>query len=189
MPKSASTSLACTIGKITGLKVCLGKPRHEKDVDCPGFSELQKYHDNMVLRNQLFLKQQIEGKKTFFKEHILPTPSHLSSLRKIKKHVVILLRDPDHVFDAYVRHDKKHFAKYKKHIDLEQIEKDIHDFHDFYMWYASNKTWALVVYYKDLVKNYKPTMKKILKHYGLNGDIIPLLKKKYTGVGVKRLCS
>ena len=98
-----------------------------------------------------------------------------------------MLRNPDEVQDCYKRLDEKHYKKTGKHIDDEKIFKEMAEFHDRYQWWKSTNKNAILVYYEDLVKTYRPTMKKILKHYGISGRIIPLKKLKYTGVGVERI--
>jgi hypothetical protein len=188
-PKSATTSLIYTLAEITGLKVSQGIAKVGTDIDCQGFTEIQKYHSNMIERSGLFLKQVITGRKCIFKEHLLPTKRHLRHLEKYRAPIVIFLRDPDHVYDAYLRHDEPHFKKCGKHIDLETIKADIKKFHDTYLHWLSNKPNAKSFYYKDLILHYKPTMKAILKHFKLPipKKIKPLKKLKFTGVGIKRL--
>jgi hypothetical protein len=178
-PKAASTSLAYTIGQIAGLKVQYGIARVKGSKNCKGFPEIQKYHNNMVVRSELFLKQTLKGKKTLFKEHLLPTDDHLKKLNKYKDRIVILLREPEATINAYNR------------INITLIDKDVFDFHERWQYWESVHKNAIKVYYRDLVLNYKPTMTKILKHYGLKvpKKLLPLAKKKFTGVGKARLCS
>ena len=187
MPKSASTSLTNTLGEISRRNTMLGIPAINIDIDCEGFKEVQKYHCNMIERSPLFIKQIINGQKKIFKEHLLPTSRHLKILAKFKKPILILLRDVDDCYDAYCRHDRAHFHKTKRHMDLKQVKKDLSEFHNKYMWWASNKKHVLVVYFKDLVFEYNKTMKKIMKHFKLGGKIIPLRKDKFTGYGVEAL--
>ena len=178
MPKSASTSLAATIAKIGNLNCKLGISRIDIDIDCDKFKYLQKCHDNMIERSSLFIKQVVEGRKTIFKEHLLPTKRHLEILKKFKSNIVILLRNPLDSYDSYKRLKVK---------NCEKLEKELKDFHNKYMWFASNKKNIIIIYYEDLILNYKNVMSKILKHFKIKGKIIPMLKLKYTGVGRKRL--
>ena len=187
MPKSASTSLAATIAEIGRIKAVLGVPSTGIDIPCEGYEEIQHYHNNMCERSGLFIKQVITGRHKIFKEHILPTDRHLKLVKKIGGRVVVLLRNPEDAADCYRRLDEKHYAKTGKHIDVDKILKELSDFHDRWMWWKSTNKNAIIVYYEDLIKNYRPTMKKILKHYGLSGRIVAMKKLKYTGVGVKRL--
>jgi hypothetical protein len=56
------------------------------------------------------------------------------------------------------------------------------------MWWDSRQGYTKIIYYQDLILNYQNTMKNILKWYGIKyKKIIPLLKLKYTGIGIKRL--
>lgn len=181
-PKSASTALACTIGKITGLNIKLGIPRTKESKDCQGFKELQRYHCNMIQRDQTFLKQVVTGSKTLFKEHLLPTDKHLRILENFKHRIVILLRNPEHSYDSY----KRLLSENNKNCN-EGLLKDLADFHNRWMWWASNKPNVTLVYYDDLILNYNGTMKRLLRHYKIGGKIIPLMKKKYTGIGEKRV--
>lgn len=187
MPKSASTSVAATIAEIGGLKCSLGVPATKLDIPCEGYKEIQHYHNNMSERSGMFLLQTITGRKTIFKEHLLPTQRHLKLVKKIGGKVVILLRNPEDATDCYKRLDEKHFKRTGKHIDVDEIMKELAMFHDRWQWWKSTNKNAILVYYEDLVKNYRPTMKKVLKHFGVKGRIKALKKLKYTGVGVARL--
>lgn len=186
-PKSASTSLAYTLSDILGLNLRLGIPKTEKDTDCPGFSGIQQLHDNMVQRSEKFISDVVNGKKTLFKEHLLPINDHLKELDKNKQKIIVLLRNPAHSYDAYVRHDKIHFEKFGNHIDLPQIKKDLKLFYDKYKEFCLLRNYALLVEYDDLILNYENKMQIILSHIGTNAKIKPLQKRKYTGIGEKRL--
>jgi hypothetical protein len=183
-PKSASTSLANTLGKILNMEVRLGIPKNKIDIKCEGFPEIQKYHDNMIERSPLFLQQVLSGKKILFKEHLMPTKRHLAILHKIKYPVCVLLRTPQDSLDSYMR------LKNNK-IDFEQLGIDLENFHNTYLWWASNKPYAHVIFYRDLVLNWNISIKKILKIYKRqipkNIDKFKLQKRKYSGVGVKRI--
>lgn len=181
LPKSASTSFAITISQICNLKVRLGIPKTEIDIDCQGYKEIQKYHNNMIERSPLFLQQIITGNLTLFKEHLLPTDRHLRILEKFRKFkIVILLRDIEDAIDAYIRAGIQDYNK-------KELKKNIMDFHNRYMYWSSNKPNVTLVYYRDLILNYQQTMNRILKWYKLKGKIIPLKKLKYTGEGEKKL--
>lgn len=179
-PKSASTSLALTIAKMCKIKCSLGIPKRKgKDIDSKGFKYIQRLHINMVKRTALFIKQIITGRKTLFKEHIIPDAEHLKILSKHKEPIIILLRNPGKAFEAYKRVGVKVTSG---------LEKDLNNFHNKYMWWASNKPNVLIIYFGDLILNYHDLMKRILKHYKLKyKKIIPLVKKKYTGIGAKEI--
>lgn len=184
-PKSASTSLASTIASIAKLEYRLGIPRSNIDINCEGFTELQRYHNNMVERSPQFLQQCIKGRKILFKEHLLPTDRHFKILEKIGGPIVILLRDFDESHDSYKRLINNETA------DLIQLKFDLHEFHNRWMLWKSNKPYAIVVEYRDLVLNFHHEMKRILNHFHLaipkNLNKYQLQKKKFTGVGLERI--
>ena len=186
-PKSATTSLACTLADMLNIKCNLGIPRIFGEKDCPGYSGIQQLHDNMVQRSDKFIHDVLKGKKTIFKEHLLPIHEHLKILNKYKINCIVLLRNPEHSYDSYVRHDVIHFNKFGNHINLPQIKKDINLFYFKYKEFCKNRKWALLVEYDDLILNYEKNMKNILTHISANVKIKPLQKRKYTGVGEKRL--
>jgi hypothetical protein len=182
-PKSATTSLARTIARMGKLKCRLGIPKKKGDIRCKGFQTIQRHHDNMSVRSQKFLMQVINGKKTIFKEHLLPTDNHLQLLNKIKGKIVILLRNPEHSIDSYGRLGIKNF-----NLIRDGILNDLIKFNKKYKEWAIDKKNILVIDYDDLILTYNNTMRKILKHYGIRyKKLIPLMKKKYTGVGLERL--
>ena len=184
-PKSASTSLTKTLSQLMKVHDSLGVAKNKNNVNCEEFQEIQKFHNNMIKRNDQFIKTVMKSKVTLFKEHLLPTKEHLELLNKYKQNIVILLREPEHSLDSYIRFFKKNK---RKSYNEEKILNDLRLFHDRYMWWASNKRYAIVIYYKDLINNYNNTMKKILKHYKCDiKKTIPLKKLKYTGIGEKRV--
>lgn len=184
-PKSASTSTAVTIAQIGRLKLSLGVPKNKANKLNKEFKELSRYHNNIVERNENFIKTTSESKITLFKEHLLPTPEHLEFLNKYKNNIIILLRYPEDSLDNYLRMFKKNGRKNYKE---KELLNDLRCFHDRYMWWASNKRYAIVIYYKDLIQNYKSTMLRILKHFDIKSKkLIPLKKLNYTGIGEKRI--
>lgn len=181
-PKSASTSLLYTLKQITNKEIKEGIPRTKKDKDCPGFPEVQKHHSNMIQRNELFIKQIVSGRKTIFREHLLPIASHLNYIKKYNKNIVVLLRNPDDSCDSYMRFNKRTGKK--------QMKEDLNNFYKKYIDFSKkNSKIVLVIFYRDLILDYKQTMKKILDHFNLKiPKKIPLLaKRKFTGVGLQRL--
>jgi hypothetical protein len=182
MPKSASTSFAETLSIITNKKCQLIIPSKDKDIDCKGFVELPKCHCNMKERGPIFLNQIIQGKKTIFREHLLPTETHIKRVSKYKDPMILLLRKPDHVYDSYDRLFKKYN---QSKINRRRLKKELIKYYN--TWNNVNIDNLLKIDYNELILNYDETMKKVLNHIKCEGEIIPLLKKKYTGVGEKRL--
>jgi len=183
-PKSASTSLAHTIAKTCNLKLNLGIPGKKRDINCPGFQGIQRYHCNMVERGPLFIKQVVSGRKTLFKDHLLPIDKHLRRLEKIRKPIIILLRNPADSYDSYYRL----FKKSKKKFDEVGVMNDLKLFHDRYILWDAKQPNTKIIFYRDLICNYVNTMKMIYKFYGIKPrGIRPLIKYKHTGVGAKRI--
>lgn len=183
-PKSASTSLVHTLGQILRLQVKEGIPKKPYEINCDGFPEIQKHHSNMVERSGLFLNQVINGRKKIFREHIIPTKRHLKIIKKINKNVVVLLRKPEDSLDSYLR-----MVKLKTNTDKEQLGKDLKNFNEKYIEFAKDNNKILIITFEELMFHYWHTMKKIIEHFGLKmpKKIIPLQKRKYTGVGERRL--
>lgn len=189
-PKSASTSLAKTLAKILKLECTLGIPRLKIEPDCEGFTEIQKFHDNMIERTPIFFRQSIQNRKKIVKEHILPTKRHIGILKLIFKRfpmsrVLVVLRNPEDSIDCYVRGKYKIKSKSK-------LTDDLNIFYEEYIKHFANKNYknVLIIFYKDLILNYKETIQKIIDFWGFNykkPKIIPLLKLRYTGIGEKRI--
>jgi hypothetical protein len=186
-PKSATTSLAATIGNMGRLNVRYGISRNQNSKKCKGFSEIQKYHNNMIQRSPEFLAQVTKGKKTIFKEHLLPTVEHRRILEKLKQPVVILIRNPEDSLDSY----KRLFKEKGKKANLDKLYEDLKKFHDTWMHWASNKPYAIVVEYRDLVLYFKNEIKRIFRCFKmklpLDNRKYFLARKKYTGIGEKRV--
>jgi hypothetical protein len=184
-PKSATTSLAHTIGITMKLNINLGIPRTKIDINCEGYPEIQRYHNNMIERSPQFIQQIITGRKTLFKEHLLPTDRHFKIIEKIKGPVVILLRDVDDSLDSYKRIIDCDTA------DLQQLKEDLYQFHNRWMLWKSNKPYAIVIEYRDLILNFHHEFKRICKCFKLpipkNINKMKLHRKKFTGVGLERL--
>jgi hypothetical protein len=176
-PKSASTSLMVTLAKILKVgfsPVGTNKNRSEK------FKILASCYRNMRVRPKLFFKQLIDGEKVF-KDHTLPLEEHIEYIKEIGKPVILLLRKPGDCFDCHIR---LFDANNNQKTDRKELKKDIKKYYDD--WSKVDDDIFLKIYYKDLVIDYYNTMKKILDHLG-QPEIIPLEKRRYTGVGEKRL--
>jgi hypothetical protein len=199
-PKSASTSLLKSIAQIARIQYKNGQSRGKKDVMCEGFEELQKYHTTTHRRTKKYLISWAKRKDKIYKEHILPTQEHIEALKG--QRYIILLRNPEHTIDNYVRLIKTYKdGKLSKHdinelklelltnIDFDKFSQDIIDFHN--KW---KEVEALHIDYDQLVMCPVNTLKKCMSYLGLpiRGKI-ELLKAKgnhgyntYTGVGYER---
>ena len=206
-PKSASTSLLKTLARIMKIRFQNGLGKHFGWEYCEGFYEIQKYHDTTIKRNKAFLKAWILKKDIILKEHILPTEHHKKLIKDINGKVLILLRHPNDSFDNYMRLvDSYKTGKLNPQVINELMPyrfDKIHWFNFLQDLIEFNKGWRdfdyekkMIITYEDLILNYYPTMKKILKFWNksIPKKIIPLFRSKgnhgyntYTGVGVKRL--
>lgn len=181
-PKSASTSLISTLCQISKKKMILGTKTDKK---CKEFEELQKCHSIMGEKDYTFFEKVIRDKRKIYREHILPTSMHLRILEKFDDPILILLRKPEDSFDSYVRMFNKNKNNWiNRKILLTDLKQFYHTYINSHLNFKSN---FLIIFYSDLVLNYENTIKQVLTHLRLHGTILPLQKRKYTGIGVKRL--
>jgi len=193
-PKSAGSSLACTLAKILKANYVNGRVYEHKKIYCEGFTELQKWHNTMIPRTAKFLYGYCTGTKNVYKEHILPTKEHMKIIRNFKYDIMILLRNPIDSIDCYKRFDLNEIKK--RHgrsgiVNLIEIKKDINLFYNRYMKIKKeNHSHLLFITFEDIINNFSKTLKKIFEHYKLilpkNYENIKLKKIKYTGIGEKR---
>jgi hypothetical protein len=179
MPKTASTSLIYSLGQITGLPI---QPHvenmafHSKPIL---FKELSKYHKSVYCKTKTFYEIMAESKSFIFREHVIPEKYGLDFLIVSSEKIVILYRNPYHIIDNYDRLSKVD--------DREKLLQELCIMRDFYVSLRDNLN-RLLISYRDLVKYPQKTIKKILAFFGVEAKHkIVLQKKKYTGVGVKRL--
>lgn len=181
-PKSASTSFSVTLTKIANKELSLMIKSTKNEIKCYGYEELSKCHCNMKEKSPALLDKMICDRETVYRDHLLPTYNHAQYLKLINKPVVILLRNPDHSYDCYLRM----FEKNKNAlINRELIRQQLLKF--YYLWKGINLTVALKINYEDLILNYEETMRTVMNHFEITGDIMPLEKLKYTGIGESRL--
>jgi hypothetical protein len=190
-PKACSSSVGYTIGEIFNAKVINGLVTKPK-IFCDEFPEIQRWHGTMLPRTKEFLLEKYFDKRIMYKEHILPIEKHLDIIRNFGHPLMILLREPEETYDAYVRHDNTvHIKVYgKKRINLKAIKQDIYLFYNRYKALELEKhSHLLFITYRDVVLKWHKTMKRIFDHYGweMPKNKVPLKKVKYTGIGVKRL--
>ncbi len=183
IPKSAGTSLVHTIGKILEIPIVTGIRGSIYDIDCEGFTEIQKYYSTMTERTSLFVDEITKSKTTIYRDHLLPTGRHLSILKKINRKYVILLRKPSEIIDSHKRLKKSNI------IDFNRLSIDVEMFYNNYLLFSKVYDKCLIVLYKDLILDYNKTMDKIFDFWELKkpNKYMDLLKIHYTGVGDKRL--
>lgn len=165
-PKSASTSLVVSIAKILNIKFSNGRNKVKGDIKCKGFESIQSYHNTTVFRNEAFLKKYLESTNFILKEHILPVKEHIEVIEKIKKPVIVSIRNSDDIIESY----KRVFSvlpKIDQKMDYIKLKEELNYFANFYLnKQKENKELWLVITFEDIIFNFEETMKKIIKHYG-----------------------
>lgn len=188
IPKSASTSLLDTFGKLHALPSRqLDFKNRSSDADFPLLGNL--HNDTCKLRNEDF--SVFKDQHMLYKQHILPTEEHVKVLKNIKK--VVLLRNPYDILLSYRRATVKgiHPEKNGMHSSLsegEWIEKaesngffdEIKNFHQGWMQQQDENT--LILRYKELVNNPHQSINKIEAFFDLpiTKRKIVLSKKRYS---------
>jgi len=186
IPKSASTSLLYTLGKMYQKPAKqLEFPDHQP---CPESYLLHHFHPDIVDITKEDMRN-FSSAGHFYKQHILPTAHNLQLLRHLPK--VILLRQPEEVVLAYRRAELKGHHQPKPAFsdcktDNEWLEAaatnglldDLRYYYDGW----SNQEYALYLSYKDVVQHTSVSIKKIESYWKLptyTGQI-SLSKKRYT---------
>jgi hypothetical protein len=166
MPKSASTALMVTLGKLHNLPA--------KQVDFPDMPKCQevkilwKYHYDIVEIDQN-IAHQFADQEVIYKQHIIPTDNNLELLQSQK--IVVLLRSIEGVIFAYQRallknmmalpelnstNDNAKWLKQTKQIGL------YHDIWYFYQkWLSQTQENKLFIFYKDLLQDPTKTINDI----------------------------
>jgi hypothetical protein len=174
-PKTASTSLAFTLGRIGKLRVMAYNNRKMNDIINSESRTIARYHHNVFEKSSAYIQVTMQHRNILYREHIFPTHDHLQKIKSVNENFIVLLRNPLHSFDCYQRINIRNI----------EIKKELYYFYKGFKHYKNNN--MLIIYYGDLVLRYEKTMVKIMKHLNIKGRIIPLLREKYTGVGERRL--
>lgn len=182
MPKTASTSLINTIRDAQS-QYAICRLEHGK-VKISEFSQIAKFHSNIRKRDSETIERFVTDKTMIYRDHLIPIPEHLEELEKYQEPIVILLRNPLHVWDCYKR--DVHFEV--KNPDMEKLLLELTAFKELYEKWAIGKKNVTVIYYKEIVLHPNKTLAKILNIFGVKEYKIPEFRKDlFTGVGVKRL--
>lgn len=187
MPKSASTSLMATLGRLHHI------PAEQTFFpDRPRASEIQVLHlfhsDVRELDDATARMFGAPGK--LFKQHVPPTENNRRLLREQKK--IILLRDPDEVVEAYYRGFQRSLVLppadfagcadwegWRRLAETTGLLSDLNTFKDGWVYEQGDN---LVIWYRDLVQSPGATINGIEAHFGMpltEGPIV-LDKKRYT---------
>ena len=191
IPKSASTSLMKTLGDLHGYRA---KQISFRTAPVPSeMNLLYKYHSDMreISREQA---ETFGIHDRIYKQHLPPTENNLAKLQPIKK--VILLRNIDHIVEAYFRAEKKGIHEHRNEFQsCETIEewktkaKDIgltDDLERFRTRWIREAEIApdnnLMRTYKNLVEKSKAVVNRIETFYKLPvSRRVRLSKKRYSG--------
>lgn len=186
IPKSASTSLMITLGKIHGVKSMQDFTLKENKI--PEKSKvIHTVHSDIreILQENV---NQFNQEEIFYKQHIFPSDNNLKRLETIKK--VVLIRDPKDILYAYLRGaKKKHNGLPKGYLYNELTRKKIlkraknDGFFDDICFFRNqwkekaNLAYTLFIDYVDYVQNTKEVINKIEVFFNL-----PITSKEITPV-------
>jgi len=193
IPKSASTSLMDTLGKVCKMPAQqLFKKELSKPKELPILSNL---HSDMREYSSKEIDIFTQNNK-IYKQHIPPTENNLLLLRDKKK--VILLRNCDEIISAYWRAENSGIhSNFKKIHNLEVSSKEewikasrkaglYDDLKFFYKGWLkeSNSKNCLTVSYNELIQNPKKVINEIEFFFDLpiTNHSIELSKKRYSRV-------
>jgi hypothetical protein len=102
IPKSASTSLMVTLGRLHGIPSA--QAFSQDTPPPPNLRVLHRYHSDIREISEEQVREFSSGGR-IFKQHIPPTAGNLRLLSPVRK--VILLRDPREVIGAYYRAEER----------------------------------------------------------------------------------
>ena len=179
-PRSASTSLMDTLGKVTGLDAVqlfsVGGVSYKKKYPTPtGYIFLHHRHTDFREVPVDHVVGKMADRSTFHKNHFPPTPEMLKLIRGTAKRVVILLRDPEAGMNSY---KKLNVVNYKKSLG------DLKKFNAEYRKLEGLENVCIVTY-EDLIENTQSVLSRILTHYRLplpsTLHTIELSKKRVAG--------
>ena len=189
IPKSASTSLMKTLGRLYNLNA---KQVYFKDSPIPKdeFRIIWKYHSDMRHLPEKQIVNMADDKKNIFKQHILPTDQHICYLKNSKK--VILIRNPEDIVLSYRRSQIKGLSARRIEFDGCISERDwikragdiglIKDLNLFYKGWFNSIGDKLIIHYNDLIKDTACEINKISRYWNLpeSKRKIKLAKERYT---------
>lgn len=152
--------------------------KEDWNLEYSGFPILQTYHSLIFEKSAFEIGLMINTKKRIHREHLIPEKRTFRILDKYNNYIV-LLRNPIDSYDNYCRATKN--------LEQKELLKELELFNFKYRQYLKNKKNILLIEYEDLILDYNKTMLKIKKYWNIKGNIIPLLKENYTGVGYEKL--
>jgi len=190
IPKSASTSLLDTFGKLHALPSQQLTFKHYEKSDL--FPLLGKYHPDAKLLGSSELHEFALDDK-LYKQHVLPTADNLSLLKNIKK--VVLLRNPYDIVLAYRRAELKSIHGKKSEFEGKVTEgewlqaaenngllNELKKFNNKWIKEAEKNSDVLIIHYRELTKDTHKVINKMEAFYNLpvTTKKIALSKKRYS---------
>jgi len=173
LPKSASTSLCHSLGKITG--------KLATRLDKLG-TKVNEYnllpHTDLVKLNVDLIKK-FGSKDVFYKQHIAPIDFNIRLVKTLK--YVVLIRNPEDAWKAYFR--QPDLAKHLNRVDTIKAKTQFIDLYEKYIVLSRNQ---LCVRYKRLISRPYVYVNEILEYWELPQRVdknFKLLKYRYTGGG------
>jgi len=188
IPKSASTSLMDTFGKLHALPTRqIDLTSHETPDDFRSMSYIHPDVKTLTCEDvQLFSREDF-----LYKQHIVPTDNNLRLLKNLKK--VVLLRNPYDIILAYRRgilkgiHGKKmDFEKRESEGEwLQRAEKNrlLFEIKSFYKkWHSVSDHNTLLIEYRDLMENPQKIINSMEQFWNLpvTDESFSLSKKRYS---------
>lgn len=178
-PRSASTSLIDTLGKITGKK-CVqifnqGGKSYKDIYPIPdGYAFLHKHHSDFRPVPVDHILKIAKNQNVIRKQHFPPTNNILEGIKNSGIPVVVLLRDPKQGMESY------------RKLGSSNYEASLEDLQRFYVGYNSLAgCWnVLIITYDDLTTQFHQTIIRVLNHFGLSvpGNILDVkLSRKNVG--------
>jgi hypothetical protein len=190
IPKSASTSVMSTLGKLHNLEYKQDTTTSKNFNKPKGTSYLHKLHGDLREINHELVKKWTSS-KTIHKQHVFPSKNNLFLLKEYKK--IVLLRDPIDIILAYQRGVEKGIQplpegfKYRisqtEWIRRAKITGLYNDLELFYSsWIANVDSNTLIIQYNDVINKTNFTFRKIEYFFDLieTEKEIKLDRKRYS---------
>jgi hypothetical protein len=176
-----------TLGEIHGLDFAQVELRQLSRA--PGMKHLHIHHPDIV-ELDLETANEFSDPTKVYKQHIPPTKNNIDILGR--QPIVVLLRDPDDVLDAYHRAFRSYAMSsngvdrrlsrqgWRQHAESVGLADDIRLFH--HGWTAADHEDLIVVGFDDLVADPKNVLNAVERHFGLPETVtdIELRKDRYT---------
>jgi hypothetical protein len=192
-PKSASSSLAETLSKSTGLHVRNAVVRRDVLRHSPAacdFPVLGRLHQGDIQELSASQIEAISALPGIKKHHLPPTPNNLTQLSTTSK--VILLRPAEEIIDAYWRGFQtgvwpiEHEA-FRNAGDIQSwrsiarqigLTRELQQFNQGWLDYTGER---LLISYQELLADSETVIRLILNYFGYHSPNVPeLAKLKYT---------